>query len=66
MEGLLLEEEIEITRELMIDTVSKKGLGASETIKLSVKLDALMNQYEMHVSGKLPNDIQARSYGQIT
>lgn len=48
--GVILEEEIEHTRELMIKTASIKGLGACETIELSRKLDALMNHYETHVS----------------
>lgn len=50
MEGLSLREKIEFMRELMVNTATKKGLNASETIEVSRKLDALMNQYDISVS----------------
>ena len=40
-----MEDEIERTRELMIGTVSSKGLESCETIDISEKLDALLNEY---------------------
>ena len=45
-----MREEIELMRELMINTARKKGLNASETIEVSKMLDALMNQFDICVS----------------
>ena len=40
-----MEDEIERTRELMMETASSKGLESSETIDISRRLDALLNDY---------------------
>ncbi len=38
--------EIENTRNLMIDTGIKEGLGSKKTIEISRKLDALLNEFD--------------------
>ena len=48
--GVLVEKEIEKTRKLMIDIASSTGLNSSETLEISRKLDALINQYESYQS----------------
>lgn len=40
-----MEDEIERTRELMMETASSKGLESSETIDISRRLDVLLNDY---------------------
>ena len=47
-----LEEEIEYTREAMVHIALKEGIGASTTIRLSKRLDILMNQFDMN-KGKI-------------
>ncbi|WP_172369855.1 Spo0E family sporulation regulatory protein-aspartic acid phosphatase [Sporosarcina jiandibaonis] len=41
-----MEKEIEETRKLMIEIAMSTGLGSRETLKISQKLDALINRYE--------------------
>lgn len=45
-----MEKEIEETRKLMIDIASSTGLNSNETLKISRKLDILINQYESYQS----------------
>ena len=44
--GVLVENEIEKTRKLMIAIASSTGLNSNETLEISRKLDTLINQYE--------------------
>lgn len=41
-----LYDEIEYVREVMIETASKKGMNAKETIEISRKLDELLTQLD--------------------
>ena len=52
-----MEDEIERTRELMIETASSKGLESSETIDISRKLDALLNDYRPDTGASRSGDI---------
>ncbi|QUW21712.1 aspartyl-phosphate phosphatase Spo0E family protein [Sporosarcina sp. Marseille-Q4063] len=45
-----MEKEIEETRKLMIEIATSTGLGSQETLKVSQKLDALINRYENYQS----------------
>lgn len=45
--GATLKEEIESIRESMIRAALKKGLSDKETMKLSQKLDDVMNKYSL-------------------
>lgn len=49
MEGFLLgrslKDEIEFTREAMVNAAMKEGLSAKETLALSQKLDGLINRF---------------------
>lgn len=45
--GLTLREEIEAIREAMIRAALKKGLSDKETMKLSQKLDEVMNKFSL-------------------
>ena len=54
-----MDDEIERTREMMIATASSKGLGASETIEISRKLDALLNDYGSDLDGGKADDSPA-------
>ena len=44
--GVLVENEIEKTRKLMIAIASSTGLNSNETLEISRQLDTLINQYE--------------------
>ena len=43
-----MEKEIEETRNLMIEIATSTGLRSQETLKVSQKLDALINRYESY------------------
>lgn len=43
-----MEDEIERTRELMMETASCKGLNSCETVDISRKLDTLLNDYRAY------------------
>lgn len=45
-----MEKEIEKTRKLMIDIASSTGLNSDETLRISRKLDDLINQFEKYQS----------------
>ena len=44
--GVLVENEIEKNRKLMIAIASSTGLNSNETLEISRQLDTLINQYE--------------------
>ncbi|MBO1915480.1 aspartyl-phosphate phosphatase Spo0E family protein [Sporosarcina sp. 6E9] len=43
-----MEKEIEETRKLMIEIAAATGIGSEETLKVSQKLDVLINQYDSY------------------
>ncbi|MBE1553642.1 aspartyl-phosphate phosphatase Spo0E family protein [Sporosarcina limicola] len=59
-----LEDEIEFIRKEMLDAADKEGLSADRTMKLSEKLDALINRFEEQKGdyGGCPNDGETTSY----
>ena len=52
-----MEDEIERTRELMMETASSRGLESSETIDISRRLDVLLNDYGLDRGARRSDNI---------
>ncbi|CAM3096187.1 aspartyl-phosphate phosphatase Spo0E family protein [Filibacter tadaridae] len=50
-----VETDIETTRKKLIAMAEKEGLSSPETLKLSHRLDELINQFQTAESKRLPN-----------